>query len=298
MRLSYQQDQKATAILYLALPFVLFAAFFLYPIGHTVYLSFFDWNGLTATMKPMGFGNYRSVLGSQEFLLAGLNNAKWLAYFIVVPPALGLGLAILVDRLRRGQGFFQTLFFMPYVITPIAVGAIWKWIYNPGSGLLNSILRAIGLGAAAQNWLGEPRIAVYSMMLSASWVMTGLPFVLYLAGLKTVPAYLLEAAAIDGAGAARRFLNVQLPMLAPTTIIVEAFSILGAIRLFDLVFALTNGQPNIYINVLAPLMTKTSFQIFKMGEGAAIAVLLLLVTASLLCPYLIIASRRAERVKL
>ena len=135
------------------------------------------------------------------------------------------------------------------------------------------------------------------MMLAASWVMIGLPFVLYLAGLKTVPRSLIEAAQIDGAGAFMRLRRVIFPMLSPTTIVVEAFSILGAIRLFDLIYALTNGEPNIYVNVLAPFMIKTSFQVFKMGEGASIAVILLVVTAVILCPYLIIATKRAERVR-
>jgi ABC-type sugar transport system permease subunit len=295
--LSFQQDQKLTAVLYLAVPLVLFCVFFVYPLCHTIYLSFFKWNGLAPAMERVGFGNYLAVMKSQEFIRAFANNARWLIYFIIVPPALGLGLAILVDRLKKGQGIFQTIFYLPYVITPIAVGAIWKWVFDPGNGLLNSALRVAGLGALAQNWLGQPQLAIFSMMLAASWVMIGLPFVLYLAGLKTVPRSLIEAAQIDGAGALARFRCVIFPMLSPTTIVVEAFSILGAIRLFDLVYALTNGEPNIYVNVLAPFMIKTSFQVFKMGEGAAIAVILLVVTAAILCPYLIIATKRAERVK-
>jgi ABC-type sugar transport system permease subunit len=295
--LSFQQDQKLTAALYLAVPLVLFCMFFLYPLGYTIYLSFFKWNGLAPTMAGVGFGNYIAVMKSQEFVRAFANNARWLLYFIIVPPALGLGLALLVGRMKHGQGVLQTIFYLPYVITPIAVGAIWKWIFDPGSGLLNIALRAVGLGVLAQNWLGQPSIAIYSMMLAASWVMIGLPFVLYLAGLKTVPRYLVEAAEIDGASAFMRFRYVIFPILSPTTIVVEAFSILGAIRLFDLVYALTNGEPNIYVNVLAPSMIKTSFQVFKMGEGAAIAVILLVVTAAILCPYLAIATKRAERVK-
>lgn len=287
-----------TAALYLIIPLILFCVFFAYSLGYTVYLSFHKWNGLAPTMEPTGFGNYLAVMKSQEFIRAFLNNAQWLLFFIVVPPALGLILALLVDRLKHGQGFFQTIFYLPYVITPIAVGAVWKWILDPGYGLINTALRAAGLGALAQNWLGQPSIAIFSMMLSASWITVGLPFVLYLAGLKTVPGYLIEAAEIDGAGPLSRFRYVMLPMLSPTTIVVEAFSILGAMRLFDLVYALTNGEPNIYVNVLAPLMIKTSFQVFKMGEGAAIAVILLVVTAIALCPYLVIATKRAERVKL
>jgi len=294
--LSYEQDQRLTAALYLAIPLVVFFVFFVYPVGYTVYLSFFKWNGLTPTMQPVGVANYLAVTRSQEFIRAFLNNAQWLVYFIIVPPGLGLVLALLVDRLNHGQGVFQTVFYLPYIITPIAVGAIWKWIFDPGSGLLNETLNALGLGMLAQNWLGQPRIAIFSMMMSASWVMTGLPFVLYLAGLRTVPSYLLEAAQIDGASGWQRFRFVLLPMLSPTTTVVEAFSIMGAIRLFDLVYALTNGEPNIYVNVLAPFMVKTSFQVFKMGEGAAIAVILLIVTAVILCPYLIVSTRRSEQV--
>ena len=144
--LSFQQDQKLTAVLYLAVPLILFCVFFVYPLGHTIYLSFFKWNGLTPAMERVGFGNYLAVMKSQEFIRAFANNARWLVYFIIVPPALGLGLALLVDRLKRGQGFFQTIFYLPYVITPIAVGAIWKWISIPATASLTACLGLRGLG--------------------------------------------------------------------------------------------------------------------------------------------------------
>jgi raffinose/stachyose/melibiose transport system permease protein len=297
MKFSFQQDKKIAVVIFLTLPVLLFLIFYIYPLIYTVFLSFHEWDGLSISMTPVGFDNYKDIFKSSEFLISIQNNAKWLVFYVIIPPGIGLILALFTNRIRKGTGILEAIYYLPSAITPIAVGAIWKWIYDPGYGLFNTLLSKIGFGEYTQNWLGDPGNAIYSMMLAATWIGIGVPFILYLAGLKTVPKDLIEAARIDGAGFFRRFYSVIWPMLAPSTVIVIAFSALGAIRLFDLIYALAGVRPSYFNNVLAVYMYKISFNVFKLGQGAAIAVILFLIAALILSPYLIYSNKKTEEIR-
>jgi len=293
---NFRQEKKIAALLFLSLPVLLFLIFYIVPLIFTFYLSFHDWDGLSKNITPVGFANYRAIFKSSEFLMALKNNAKWLLFYITIPPGIGLILALFTNKSRKNTGIFETLYYLPGAITPIAVAAIWKWIYDPGYGLFNTFLTRIGLENLTQNWLGDPGISIYSMMLAATWIGIGVPFIIYLAGLKTIPSYLIEAAKIDGAGFPRRFYSVIWPMLSPSTVIVVAFSALGAIRIFDLVYSMSGGRPSYHNNVLAIYMFKKSFSIFKLGQGAAIAVILFLIAAVMLSPYLIYSNKKTKEI--
>ena len=297
-KLSFQQDKRLTTVLFLVIPLTLFLVFFLYPLCYIIYLSFHEWNGLSPTMTPVGLKNYTFLLRNSEFLAAVKNNVKWLVFYIIIPPGLGLSLALLVDRgIRKGKSIFETIYFLPSTITLIAVAAIWKWMYAPGYGLLNEIFREIGLEGLTQNWLGNPDIATYSMMISVAWFGLGTPFLIYLAGLKAVPESLIEAAKIDGASFPKVLRFILLPMLAPSTAVVVALSALGAIKIFDLVYALTAEMPAYYSNVLAVLMYQVSFYRYHLGQGAAISVILFLLAVAIVSPYLAYTMRKIEGIR-
>jgi len=295
--LGFRQEKNLVTVLFLAVPLVLFAVFFFYPIGYTLYLSFHEWNGISPTMNPVGFKNYYNIAKSPHFRTALLNNGKWFIFYLLLPPGLGLSLALLINKGVKGESIFETIFFLPNAITLIAVACIWRWLYTPGYGLFNEVLRGIGLPGWTQNWLGNPQIATYSVMIAVLWAEVGVFFIIYLAGLRNVPQDLIDAAKIDGASSFKAFRYIIWPMLAPSTTIVVAFSSIGAIKIFDLIYALTRGGPAYFTSVLALFMYEVSFNRFQMGRGAAVGVILFLLAAVVIGPYLIYSIRKVEAVR-
>lgn len=292
-----QQQRKITFALFLLIPLSLFVVFIIYPIAKSVLLSLNHWDGISPQMKYVGLRNYDRLLSSGPFKIAVLNNLKWLVFSLLVPTALGLFLALLIDSGIRGGQLYQTIFFLPYTITPVAVAATWRWLYEPRNGLFNKLLMALGLGAFTQTWLGDPKIASYCIMAASLWWTTGFSLVLYVSGLRNIPPELLEASEIDGAGFGKKFRFVLFPQLLPSTIVVLAMSGVEALRIFDIIYALTRGGPGYSTEVLATLMFDLSFNRFDMGRGSAVAVVLLIISAVIILPYVYYTSRRLEGMR-
>jgi len=268
--LSFRQEKTFSTVLFLTIPLLLFTVFFLYPIGYTLYLSFHEWNGISPTMDPVGFRNYFAIAKSPHFRTALLNNGKWFIFYLLLPPGLGLSLALLINKGVKGGSIFETIFFLPNTMTLIAVAYIWRWLYTPGYGLFNEVLKGIGLPGWTQNWIGNPQI---------------------------VPQALIDAAKIDGASSLKSFRYIIWPMLAPSTVIVIAFSAIGAIKIFDLIYSLTRGGPAYYTSVLAVFMYEVSFSRFQMGRGAVVGVIMFLLAALIIGPYLIYSMRKVEDIR-
>ncbi len=296
MRGNLIKEQNLATVVFLSIPIILFLVFYIFPIAFTIYLSFHKWDGLMPKMLPVGFKNYVSIFKSSHFRVAFSNNAKWLLFYILIPPAIGLGLALLVNTGVKGDGIFSTIFFLPNAISAIAVASVWRWLYTPGHGLFNEILRSIK-PEFVQNWLGNPKLSTYSVMAAATWMGVGFCYVIYRAGLKSIPPSLIEAANIDGASFGQSFRYIIWPCLAPSTVVVVAISALWGILIFDLVFALTGGKPAYYSSVLALFMYEASFNYFQMGKGAAIAIVLFLLAALIISPYLFYSMRKIENVR-
>ncbi|MGZ9810275.1 carbohydrate ABC transporter permease [Pseudoroseicyclus sp. H15] len=293
----HRRRTRLTYAAFLALPVILFSAVYIYPLLYSVAMSFHSWDGMSPSWTWVGFRNYISLTGDERFWVALGNNFRWLIFELVVPTALGLALALLLNERLRGASIYKTLIFLPFTMTPIAVAAFWRWIYDPSKGVAEDVLSAIGLGALQQNWLGDPDLVTYSIMFSSLWWKTGFSFLLYFAGLRAVPHEYIEAARIDGASAWTIFWRITFPMLFPTTIVVLGISGIDAMRVFDLVQGMTQGGPYNSSHVLATLMYDVSFQRFQMGLGAAIAVCLMLVAMIVVLPYIIYMSGRIEDVR-
>jgi multiple sugar transport system permease protein/raffinose/stachyose/melibiose transport system permease protein len=290
-------ERKLTFSLFLFIPVVSFAIFVIYPICQSVVLSFHKWDGISPVLTYVGFQNYQKLLENPRFWTAIANNAKWLVFSLLVPTALGLVLALLIDQKIKGESLFQTIFFIPYTITPVAVAAVWRWLFEPRNGLLNRFLIEIGLRKHMQIWIGDPNIATYSIMFASLWWTTGFALVLYISGLRGIPSELIEAAEIDGANFFQRFRSVIFPQLLPSTIVVLAMSGIGAMRVFDLIYSLTRGGPGYSTEVLATMMFDVSFNRFEMGLGSALAVVLLVLSAVIIMPYIYHTSRSLEEIR-
>ncbi|MCO6050188.1 sugar ABC transporter permease [Mesorhizobium sp. RP14(2022)] len=277
---------------FLALPVALFAVFFLYPIVSTFYLSLHDWDGVAQNMRFIGLRNYWVLSAQPRFYHAVLNNISWLVFMLLGPTALGLLLAAVLDRGLRGERAFRIIFFLPFTIPAVAVAAIWRWVYEPSNGLLTTLMRNVGLGEFAQNWLGDPGVVNFALMGAVLWWTTGFAFLVFFAGLRNIPVELLEAARIEGATPWQSFWRVSFPLLWPSTIIVLGISAIDAMRLFDIVWATTSGGPAYASEVLATQMYDVAFGRFEMGRASAISVYLLLIAGVVIMPYIAYMSRR------
>jgi multiple sugar transport system permease protein/raffinose/stachyose/melibiose transport system permease protein len=295
--MNYRRRDTIVYTLFMIVPVVLYIGAYIYPVLDTIRLSFFSWDGMSPDQAYVGIANYVQILNEPRVQHALLNNMKWLIYFLVVPTVVGLGLALLLDSDLKGTYLFRTIFFIPFTITTVAVASTWRWMYEPNIGLVTSVLKAVGLGSLVRSWLGDPTINTYAIMAASLWAWSGFTFLIYFAGLRNLPTELIEAARIDGASPWTILMRIKLPLLLPSTIVVLGIAGVDSMRVFDIVWAMTQGGPYQSSSVLAVEMYETSFARFQMGQGASIAVLLLVVAAIIVMPYIYYMSSRVEEIR-
>ncbi len=274
---------------FLAPALILYVVFLIYPLFQTIYLSFTEWNGFK-TVEPVwvGLKNYNKVFTDDPvFITAFKNSIIWVVLSLVLPVAFGLLLALALNKKLCGRNILRSLYYIPAVLAGIAVASMWKWIYNPDFGLLNSVAIALGHPEWQKQWLGDTRLALYCIFAAFIWQATGLIMVLYLAGLQAVPQELVEAARVDGANAWERFRAVVVPALRPTTAVVITLTIINSLKVFDLVVGMTNGGPAQSTQVLALWSYYQSFGNHTFGTGAVLSTVLLAITLCLILPYMI-----------
>lgn len=285
-----------------ALPFLgpallFFGLFVAYPMVKAFQLSFVEWDGLSAGSTFVGLSNYVYIFTKDPvFWRAVTNTLIWVILSLIIPTSLGLALALAMNQALAGRNVFRTIFYLPAVLAPIAVATMWRWIYNPNFGVVNYVLKTIGLEGLVQAWLGNPGIALFSIFIASTWVVTGLDMVLFLAGLQNVPKELTEAATVDGAGRWQVFRNVTIPSLQPTLVVVIALTIINSLKVFDLVVGMTGGGPAQSTQVLALWSYTQSFGNHNFGEGNAIAMVLFAVTLLIIVPYVLWSQRQEEAV--
>ncbi len=276
---------KLTPYLFLLVPLILYLVWVIGPMFYTFYLSLTDWDGLSQP-QMIGLRNYRRLFNDRVFYTSLKNNLKWIISFITVPVAAGLALAMALNRYIPGAKVFKASFYSPLVLSLVVCGLIWSWMYHPANGLINETLRTIGLGDLAQGWLSDPDLVMWSIIAVAVWRQVGYVMVLYLAGLQGIDPGLVDASKVDGANAFQTFRHVIFPLLGPVTVIVVVISIIDSLRAFDLVSVMTRGGPHNASSVLANFMYIEAFNNYKMGYGAAISVILFLISAVFIFIYL------------
>jgi raffinose/stachyose/melibiose transport system permease protein len=279
--------------LFLAPSLAIYSVVVVYPMIYSAWLSLFRWDGVAPTKIFVGLDNYGILLTQNDvFWIALRNNAIWLVAALLLPTSIGLGLAILLNSRFRGSHIFRSVFYFPSVLSLAVVGLIWTWIYHPDLGLLNQALTASGLQSLTRNWLSDPNIALYPVIIAATWNAVGLPMLLFLAGLQTIPEELHEAAKVEGAGPARRFLYVTFPLLRETTLIVLAITAINALKAYDIIYAMTNGGPANSTQLLSTWMYFLTYNYNQVGLGTAIAVVLFLLTLIFAIPYIRFMTRK------
>jgi raffinose/stachyose/melibiose transport system permease protein len=259
---------------------LVYAVVVLYPSGAGVVYAFTDWTGI-GDWSFIGLDNF-ATLWNDEATRGSLVNTLLLTVAIVlVQNGIGLLLALGVHTRIRSRALLRVIFFAPAVVSPVMVAFLWKYVYNPDPDEgLNGLLGTVGLGGWRHDWLGDPDLALWSVAFMVVWQFAGYSMVIFLAGLESVPDNLLEAATIDGAGRWQRFRHVTWPLLAPAVTVNVMLSTIGGLKLFDQVYAATNGGPGYASETLSTVLYKQAFVYGNYGYSTAIALVLALFVAA------------------
>lgn len=271
-----------------AIPVLIELALVWIPTLLSVGLSFTKWNGLEfSNIRSNGIQNYTYVFQDYpQFWPAVRHNILWLLFLAVIGTPLGLLIAVLLDQRIRGSKFYQTVFFVPVMLSLALTGIIWELMYNTDQGLINHVLGTAG-HSDATNWLGDPSINIWSALIAATWKHVGYIMILYLAGLKGVDPALREAAAIDGANERQAFFRVVFPAMRPINIVVVVITVIESLRAFDIVWVFNKGRNGLEL-ISALVIQNLVGEGQSIGIGSALAVILLVVS---LIPIVIYLSR-------
>jgi ABC-type sugar transport system permease subunit len=286
---------RRVLLLMVGIPLLLDVVFIWGPTLGSVVLSLtnYDGIGIPTAQNFIGLKNYQFLFsGYTLFWPAFLHNVIWLLWLALIATPLGILLAVLLDREMRGVGLYQSVFFLPVVLSLVIVGFIWELQFNPTEGFINNALQRTS-STNIIDWLGNPHINLYAILIAATWRHVGYVMVIYLAGLKSVDPTLREAAKVDGANEIQTFFRVVFPVMAPINIVVVVITAIESLRAFDIAFIVNQGKNG--LELLSILITNNSIsEASLVGFGSAIAVILLLIS---LVPIVIFLSRvmRTER---
>jgi len=272
----YKRNEIAiTPWLFLAPAILFFAFYVIWPIYQSITISFYAWDGL-GEARYVGMGNYTELMDDRAFEVSLWNNLKWLLFYLLAIPA-GLFIALFLNQTVTGIRIYKSLFFFPFVLSQVVVGLVFSWFSLPNEGLLNSMLGVVGLGPV--NVLGDPTWATYGIIAAGLWPQTAYCMILYLTGLNAVDPEQIEAGRLDNAKGWKMLWYIIIPQLKPATFIAFVVTIIGALRSFDLISIMTNGGPFGTTRVLSFYMFEKALSEygFRMGYGAAIAVVLFLI---------------------
>ena len=251
-----------------ALPLLLFS---LVPMGASAWISLHEWNLLTP-MRWVWVDNYAELLSDPQTGRAFANTLLYIAGYLPLVYVGGLVLALALNSRLPGRTVFRAVYFLPVVTSWVVVSLVWKWLLSPSGGLVNTVLGALGL--PEPGWWTDPTWALPSVILASAWKDLGFVTVILLAGLQAIPQEYLEAAAVDGAGAWRRFWHITLPLLSPTTFFVVVISLINGFQVFDQVYVMTGGGPAGASEVVVLQIFDLTFRYGRAGDAAALSWLL------------------------
>ncbi|MDF2963503.1 MAG: lacF 6 [Paenibacillus sp.] len=269
------------------LPALFFYVLFLViPIFRTVQFSLFNWNGASPSMQFVGLDNYSRLLQDAVFWKALSHNLIWIVFTVTVPVLVGLILALLIRSGVKGVLFFRVTFFLPNIVSLVAVGIVWNWIFHPDFGIINTLLRRAGLSNLALDWLGNEHVVLPALMTAGSWTYYGFCMVIFLAALQGIDKTYYEVAKIEGANTLQTFFMVTLPLLKNTVTLLVLNSLIGSFKVFDIVYLMTKGGPFHSSEVISTYMFDNAFRLNEVGYGAAISITLALIIAACSIVYL------------
>jgi multiple sugar transport system permease protein len=287
-------SDRALAWFFVGPTIVLLLAFNIFPLLWTIYLSFtnFRANRPSAEVVGMGFDNYRSVLNNEAVWENMRATASFLCWSITLQIVLGFALALLLNKRFRTHSFWTTAILLPMMLSPAVVGTFWKYFFEPQYGIFNYIVYAFG-GTHGFTMLGDTELAPWAIVLVDTWMWTPYVMLLLLAGLRSIPPYLYEAAEIDRASEWTKFWRITLPMVLPFLILAVLFRSIENFKMFDLVDQLTNGGPGSVTELASIKLKREAFEKWRTGYSSALAIIMFVTVYGLS----LIAVRLLDKVK-
>lgn len=256
---------------------LIYVVFQIVPLVGAILFSFVDWSGIAGSeITFVGLRNYLDAFQNAGFILSLKNMLKMVFFSVLFHTPIALLMAVAINTKCKGYRLFKALFFVPTVFPLTAVGLMWYFVFMP-TGSLNALLKTIGLTDLVQPWLVNPSTAMNTIVFVNIWAGIGYYMVILLAGLTTIPEDLYEAASIDGATGVKKFFSITIPMLRPTLVMCVLMDIIGSVKVFDLVFAMTGGGPNGLTNLPTTLLYNEAFKYSHYGLGSAIGIIIMLI---------------------
>lgn len=269
------------------LPWIIgFLVFTLFPLLFSLYMSVFDWN-ISGTRTFIGLENYITMFGDSNFYHALWVTIRYAAMLVPINVGIALILALLINGINKGQGFFKTVFYIPTIISGVALAMIWSWILKD-TGILNQLLSMIGIDPVP--WLRSPDAAMWAVVLTTIWAQ-GSMMLVFLSALKGIPTQVIEAAEIDGAKGFKRFWKITLPLISPTLVYNLIMAIISSFQQLTVVMNLTNGGPSKSTYMYSLFIYENAFKKFKLGYAAANAWIMFLIVLALTGVVLLISKK-------
>ncbi len=264
-----------TAYLFLLPALIIFGVFFVYPNIHVFYLSLFRWSGISPLKFFIGFENYRKLFFEDTiWVKAVINTAIIAVQSICIQLPIALALAIILNKKIKGAGTFASIIFFPIIISLVAIAMVWTWMYNPEFGLINKVLDNAGLGMFTGEWLGDPKIALFSVIVTINWVYIGLYVVIFTAGLKSISKNIFDAAKVDGLSELQTARRITVPLLKEAIAVTIIMCITGSFKAFDLIWVMTYGGPAHATEIASTHLYRMGFRRLEAGYASAIGVII------------------------
>jgi ABC-type sugar transport systems, permease components len=284
-------SSKLNKFIFIFPTILVYSVFIILPLFITGYFSLTNFAGIRKP-KYIGLENYSRLLGDKLFLISLKNTLIVLAILIIFLLPFSFLLSLLLNGIKKGNSLFKAMNFSPYIIAPILAGTIWMFILDPDIGLLNVVLRNLGLDFLAQQWIGGKTLTPFSIGFVYSWQIMGFHATIFLAGLKSIPNEIYEASHIDGASKVQQVFRIIIPMLRETIIINTVLIITGGLKVFELVYQLTRGGPSHLSEVVISYLYFMVFTTGQYGYGMAISVVILII--SIITSYAYIRNARSK----
>lgn len=283
---------KHTYPLYFSFPaLAVFLLFFITPTIIGFYYSFTDWNINAEHIQFTGLANYIELFQEPRLTTALVNTLIFAVVVTMMQNVLGLGLALILNEALKLRNLLRMIFFLPYVIAPIVIGYIFRAIYHPEHGIVNTLLSGIGLQSLAQDWLNDPKYALFSIIVTDLWRVAGFSMVVYLAGLQFIPKDLIESSSMDGAQYWQRFRSIVFPLLAPALTVNVLLSMIGSMKVFEMVMVLTEGGPG-YTTEVFYTYIRSMFSTGLFGYATAVNLVLFVLVTIVGVPVLMAMKKR------
>lgn len=280
-------------VIFLAPACLLLLAYLIYPLIESFRLSLLDWSGLGNSRRFIGLANWRTLISDPLFWHAARNNILLAIFSVLIQLPIAVVLAVLLDKAGRGSRLLKILYFLPLLMSSVALGVLFKNFYDPNFGPLNALFDAVGLGALSQDWLGDPRFALGAVIAVVCWQNIPFYMVLFMAALSSFPQEVNEAARLDGASEVTIFWSLKLPHLQGTFRTAALLAIIGSLRYFDLIYVMTGGGPEGASELMATYMYRTVFASFQLGYGSTIASAMFIIV-TIIAAITLSVSRRFE----